>query len=202
MSVFIKQSSTQQRQRAKNKIRPSSAQTGGRVLFPWWLEFTIPLKAFFKIPLVFGHVRKWRGADGKKTDGGLFSQWIQFLLFPNNGNSSNLTMPSKRDRVWNPWILGRLKRRTKWLRLTSGAEEENLTSLSRHQSPRQLRHLVPKHRRGVLHRSDHDRGWGGAGDHGGWHGGRVRTKMPENWKNAAAGSGLGQAGRLPSLNAQ
>ena len=80
--------------------------------------------------------------------------------------------------------------------------EENLTSLSRHQSPRQLRHLVPKHRRGVWHRSDHDRGGGGAGDHGGWHGGRVRTKMPENWKNAAAGSGLGQAGRLPSLNAQ
>ena len=30
--------------------------------------------------------------------------------------------------------------------MTSGAEEENLTSLSRHQSPRQLRHLVPKHR--------------------------------------------------------
>ena len=60
----------------------------------------------------------------------------------------------------------------------------------------------PQASRGVLHRSDHDRGGGGAGDHGGWHGGRVRTKMPENWKNAAAGSGLGQAGRLPSLNAQ
>ena len=53
------------------------------------------LKAFPKIPFVFGHVGKWRWEDRKKTDGKtLFTNPISSP--PNNGNSSNLMMSSKK----------------------------------------------------------------------------------------------------------
>ena len=134
--------------------------------FTMWPFFY--LKAFPKIPFVFGHVGKWRWEDRKKTDGKtLFTNPISSP--PNNGNSSNLMMSSKKylelgmnsknsrsipkKGVWlSPnglgWLLEedwcRRRRRGGGWRLTYSV------ALSRHEGSRQFGHFVPKHGRACL----------------------------------------------------
>ena len=143
------------------------------------------LKAFPKIHFSLWSRQEMKGGGQKENRWEDSFHKIQFLP-PNNGNSTNLMMPSKSvwNWVWIPKILGQTQRRwvngvhlivprcglgrliEAWCRRRRRGRLTCSIALSRHQSPRQFGHFIPEHGRaaGCKHSegADHDHA-GGAG---------------------------------------